>query len=93
MVYNPGGYKFIDYVVFGGPLQLWLLFITVGVTVTLDYWWIWWGVLIIGTCVLTPILAKQVSKTLIFRMCSGKKWIASKVSLNRALARPYRLTI
>ncbi|GJP34150.1 hypothetical protein CLOM_g18608 [Closterium sp. NIES-68] len=59
MVYNPGGYKFVDYIAFGGPLQIVLLIVTVGVTLTLRFWWIWWAVLICSTVLLTPILARQ----------------------------------
>ncbi|CAI5522246.1 unnamed protein product [Closterium sp. Naga37s-1] len=59
MVYNPGGYKFVDYIAFGGPLQIVLLIVTVGVTLTLRFWWIWWIVLIGATVLLTPILACQ----------------------------------
>ncbi|CAI7879251.1 unnamed protein product [Closterium sp. NIES-53] len=59
MVYNPGGYKFVDYIAFGGPLQIVLLIVTVGVTLTLRFWWIWWTVLIGATVFLTPILARQ----------------------------------
>ncbi|CAI5966393.1 unnamed protein product [Closterium sp. NIES-64] len=59
MVYNPGGYKFVDYIAFGGPLQIVLLIVTVGVTLTLRFWWIWWIVLIGATVLLTPILARQ----------------------------------
>eukprot|EP00249_Psilotum_nudum_P000689 c12779_g1_i2 orf=681-1592(+) len=59
MVYGPGGYKFIDYIAYGGPLQVWLLFITVGVTLTLKWWWIWWIVLILVTVCAIPLLARQ----------------------------------
>eukprot|EP00897_Mesotaenium_endlicherianum_P005624 jgi/Mesen1/508/ME000104S10599 len=59
MVYGPGGYKFADYLKFGGPMQIWILFVTMGVTVTLHYWWIWWLCLIGLTVALTPLLARQ----------------------------------
>ncbi|XP_024377736.1 putative sulfur deprivation response regulator isoform X3 [Physcomitrium patens] len=57
MVYSIGGYKFVDYLKYGGLLQIWLLIVTVGVTVTIDHWWAWWLVLIPITVGLTPLLA------------------------------------
>jgi hypothetical protein len=41
-------------------LQIWLLIVTVGVTVTIHYWWAWWIVLIPLTVGLTPLLASMV---------------------------------
>jgi hypothetical protein len=41
-------------------LQLWLLFVTVGVTVTIEYWWAWWLAIIPTTLALTPLLAGMV---------------------------------
>ncbi|MCO5557908.1 hypothetical protein L7F22_011481 [Adiantum nelumboides] len=42
MVYGPGGYRFLDYIKYGGPLQIVLLFVTIGVTISLEWWWLWW---------------------------------------------------
>ena len=41
MVYGPGGYRFMDYVKFGLPLQFICAFFSIGVILTLDMWWIW----------------------------------------------------
>ncbi|KAG0572786.1 hypothetical protein KC19_VG125000, partial [Ceratodon purpureus] len=57
MVYTVGGYKFIDYLRYGGLLQVWLLVVTVGITVSSDHWWAWWLVIIPLTLILTPFLA------------------------------------
>lgn len=37
----PSQDTFMDFVRFGGPLQILLAVITVAVVATLDYWWIW----------------------------------------------------
>ncbi|KAJ7520155.1 hypothetical protein O6H91_20G069600 [Diphasiastrum complanatum] len=59
MVYGPGGYKFADYMVYGGPMQLWLLFVTIGVTLTSHWWWLWSLALLALTVIATPIFARQ----------------------------------
>eukprot|EP00035_Acanthoeca_spectabilis_P022882 m.446366 g.446366 ORF g.446366 m.446366 type:complete len:737 (-) comp19351_c0_seq1:60-2270(-) len=41
MVYGPGGYRFSDFLRFGGLLQVWLGCVTIGVLQTLEYWWLW----------------------------------------------------
>jgi di/tricarboxylate transporter len=41
MVYGPGGYAFTDYFKFGWALQLIMGFVTVGVVMDIDSWWIW----------------------------------------------------
>jgi di/tricarboxylate transporter len=41
MVYAPGGYKFRDYIIFGGPLQILTGIVTIAVASSLRYWWIW----------------------------------------------------
>jgi hypothetical protein len=44
MVYGPGGYKFMDYVYMGGPMQifLWLLTVLMLVTTTTSNFYISW---------------------------------------------------
>ncbi|XP_024545096.1 putative sulfur deprivation response regulator [Selaginella moellendorffii] len=59
MVYSPGGYKFADYVVYGGPMQIWLLVVTIGVTVTIEWWWAWTIAIFITTVATTPIWMRQ----------------------------------
>ncbi|CAM6093297.1 unnamed protein product [Calypogeia fissa] len=61
MVYSPGSYKFSDYIHYGGPLQLWLLFVTVGVTMTAKYWYIWVILILALTCAGTPLIAMHKS--------------------------------
>lgn len=58
MVYGPGGYRFIDYIIYGGPMQIWLLFVAVGVIVSLEWWWLWWSILIIMAVCATPLVAR-----------------------------------
>lgn len=41
MVYGPGGYRFLDYVKFGMPLQIICAVISIGVILTMDVWWAW----------------------------------------------------
>eukprot|EP00049_Salpingoeca_infusionum_P023328 m.11475 g.11475 ORF g.11475 m.11475 type:complete len:732 (-) comp5730_c1_seq1:171-2366(-) len=41
MVYGPGGYVFMDYVRFGGVLQLILGVVTISIIVTVKYWYVW----------------------------------------------------
>jgi hypothetical protein len=41
MVYEPGGYNFMDYIKFGGPLQIVCGIFTVAIVFTLDYWWVY----------------------------------------------------
>ena len=41
MVYGPGGYKFMDFVKFGGLLQIYLGVITITILQTLNLWWLW----------------------------------------------------
>ncbi|KAJ7552305.1 hypothetical protein O6H91_06G049600 [Diphasiastrum complanatum] len=60
MVYGPGGYKFTDYIVYGGPMQLWLLLITIGVTLTSHWWWLWLLAIVAATVIATPLFARQV---------------------------------
>ncbi len=40
MVYGPGGYRFLDYLWFGGPLQLLTGAITIVLCLYKQYWWI-----------------------------------------------------
>ncbi|CAM6087847.1 unnamed protein product [Calypogeia fissa] len=61
MVYSPGSYKFSDYIHYGGPLQIWLLFVTVGVTMTAKYWYIWVILILALTCAVTPLIAMHKS--------------------------------
>ena len=39
MVYEPGGYSFLDYIKFGLPLQVVCGVFTVAIVFSLDYWW------------------------------------------------------
>lgn len=41
MVYGPGGYAFTDYFKYGAPLQVIMGFVTVGVVLDQDKWWVW----------------------------------------------------
>lgn len=41
MVYTPGGYKFMDFVKFGGVLQIYLGVVTIIVLQTLEFWLLW----------------------------------------------------
>ena len=41
MVYGPGGYRFMDFVKFGGALQIYIGVITIAVLQTLHLWWLW----------------------------------------------------
>jgi hypothetical protein len=41
MVLGPGGYKYRDFPTIGIPLQIWCLLITCGVTLTVDFWYVW----------------------------------------------------
>eukprot|EP00038_Savillea_parva_P002966 m.119506 g.119506 ORF g.119506 m.119506 type:complete len:740 (+) comp11022_c0_seq2:396-2615(+) len=41
MVYGPGGYRFSDFLKFGGVLQLCVGTVTIVVMQTLQYWWLW----------------------------------------------------
>lgn len=54
-----------------GSLQILLLVITVGVTMTLRWWWIWWLAIILSTVVLTPLLARQVCVAPLFCISHG----------------------
>jgi len=47
MVYGPGGYRFIDYVKFGMPLQIICAVVSLSVIVTIDQWWVWALVLLL----------------------------------------------
>jgi hypothetical protein len=39
MVYEPGGYNFMDYIKFGVPLQIVCAIFTVAIVFSLDQWW------------------------------------------------------
>jgi hypothetical protein len=41
MVYEPGGYNFMDYIKFGLPLQIVCFVFTVAIVFSLDSWWIY----------------------------------------------------
>lgn len=41
MVYSPGGYRFSDFIKFGGVLQLWIGVVTIALLQTLEFWWLW----------------------------------------------------
>ncbi|MCO5605116.1 hypothetical protein L7F22_059296 [Adiantum nelumboides] len=58
MVYGPGGYRFLDYIKYGGPLQIVLLFVTVGVTISLEWWWLWWVITFMLTICGTLLAAR-----------------------------------
>lgn len=45
MVWAPGGYRFIDYTLFGGPLQLIVALVTIPICLWENTWLIWTGVL------------------------------------------------
>ncbi len=51
MVYEPGGYSFLDYIKFGLPLQIVCAVFTVAIVFSLDYWWAYAAVF----AVLSPI--------------------------------------
>jgi di/tricarboxylate transporter len=40
MVYEPGGYRFSDYLKFGGMLQVWIMVVTIALMQTLHYWYV-----------------------------------------------------
>ncbi|BBN14688.1 hypothetical protein MPTK1_6g13670 [Marchantia polymorpha subsp. ruderalis] len=61
MVYTPGGYKFSDFLKYGGPMQILLLLVTVGITMTAKYWWIWWLLITLITLISTPLIARHKS--------------------------------
>eukprot|EP01018_Ginkgo_biloba_P041272 Gb_00008 [translate_table: standard] len=58
MIYAPGCYRFWDYVRYGGPLQILLLAVTVGLILTLKWRWLWWIVLILFAIISTPLFTK-----------------------------------
>ncbi len=39
MVYEPGGYNFVDYIKFGVPLQIVCAIFTVAIVFSLEHWW------------------------------------------------------
>jgi hypothetical protein len=41
MVYEPGGYSFLDYIKFGLPLQVLCGVFTVAIVFSMDYWWVY----------------------------------------------------
>jgi hypothetical protein len=41
MVYEPGGYNFIDYIKLGLPLQIVCGIFTVAIVFSMDYWWVY----------------------------------------------------
>jgi hypothetical protein len=51
MVYEPGGYNFMDYIKLGLPLQIVCGIFTVVIVFSLDYWWVYAVVL----AVLSPL--------------------------------------
>jgi hypothetical protein len=52
MVYEPGGYAFIDYIKFGVPLQLVCFLFTVVIVFSMDYWWAY----AVGLAFLSPVV-------------------------------------
>ena len=52
MVYEPGGYNFMDYIKFGLPLQIVCFIFTVAIVFSLDSWWVYALVL----AILCPIV-------------------------------------
>lgn len=58
MVYGPGGYKFIDFIVFGGPLQVVVGVVTIGVVVALEFWWLW-SLALLGANILVLVFSGQ----------------------------------
>lgn len=57
MVYGPGGYTFMDYIKFGGPLQLWVAVVTLLVLLSQDYWYAWvagLAILLFAVCFARP---------------------------------------
>nr|AOW69289.1 pink-eyed dilution-like 2 [Hartaetosiga gracilis] len=57
MVYGPGGYKFMDFIRFGGILQVWCGVVSISVIATLDYWWLW--TLILMGAMIATLFAPQ----------------------------------
>ncbi len=58
MVWSPGGYRFYDYTVFGGPLQLIVALVTIPICLYENTWIIWTAVLgLANVIVLTILLA------------------------------------
>jgi hypothetical protein len=51
MVYEPGGYNFMDYIKLGLPLQILCGIFTVAIVFSIDYWWVYAVVL----AVLSPL--------------------------------------
>eukprot|EP00054_Salpingoeca_dolichothecata_P019377 m.120391 g.120391 ORF g.120391 m.120391 type:complete len:888 (+) comp23232_c0_seq1:57-2720(+) len=51
MVYGPGGYKFVDYLKFGVPLQFIVAIVSIGVVVTWNFWWLWVVVLLLANII------------------------------------------
>ncbi|KAI9002309.1 citrate transporter-domain-containing protein [Gaertneriomyces semiglobifer] len=51
MVYAPGGYKFMDYFRFGLPLQVITGIVTIGVSASRRYWWLWTLILAIAVAI------------------------------------------
>lgn len=49
----------------GCYVQLWLLFVTVGVTMTPKYWYIWAILILALTCAATPLIAMHVRCSLL----------------------------
>ena len=56
MVYGPGGYRFMDYVKFGMPLQVICAVIAIGVILTMDVWWIWTVVIFVIDCIAVALM-------------------------------------
>ena len=52
MVYEPGGYAFMDYIKFGVPLQLVCFLFTVVIVFSMDYWWAY----AVGLAFLSPVV-------------------------------------
>lgn len=69
--------------------QIWLLIVTVGVTVTIDHWWAWWLVLIPITVGLTPLLAGLVSY--IIMNCKQLKPVITIINLQTDFLKKYLL--
>ncbi|KAH9328315.1 hypothetical protein KI387_000423, partial [Taxus chinensis] len=58
MIHATGCYKFKDYIINGGPLEILLFGVTVGIISTLKWWWLWWIALTVLAIVSTPFIFK-----------------------------------
>ncbi|KAH9328313.1 hypothetical protein KI387_000421, partial [Taxus chinensis] len=58
MIHTNGCYKFKDYIIYGGPLEILLFCVTIGIISTLKWWWLWWIALTALAIVSTPFIFK-----------------------------------